>query len=268
MWRRHQQKQHDPEDDPVFKDLSSIFIQQATVVVPGPTPESAEFPATRPDVPVPTSIASITANAADPVLSWVALRQQYQLPRKDSRNTIPQHMATLEFAWPSAIIKKPLGVGSFGKVFLGELHHSEVALKLLLDAKALTIASAGPASSSMDASGTIAIASRERLVDEVAVMASLRHPNVVLLVGFCFEPPCLALEYCARGSVFSILQRAGTDPATASWLTWERRVKMAANAAAAMLHLHSRSPLCCIATSRALICWWPRMGRSKWQTWG
>jgi serine/threonine protein kinase len=50
------------------------------------------------------------------------------------------------------------------------------------------------------------------------------------------------MELCARGSVFDVLRRGRTDAVVARELTWARRVRMAADAAAGMLHLHTRSP--------------------------
>jgi len=38
-------------------------------------------------------------------------------------------------------------------------------------------------------------------------VARLRHPNIVLLLGAVRSPPAIVEEYCARGSLFSVLQR-------------------------------------------------------------
>ena len=38
-------------------------------------------------------------------------------------------------------------------------------------------------------------------------MARLRHPNIVLLLGAVRSPPAIVEEFCARGSLFSVLQR-------------------------------------------------------------
>ncbi len=56
------------------------------------------------------------------------------------------------------------------------------------------------------------------------------------------SPPCVAMEYCTRGSLFDVLQKGATDAAAARDLPWGRRVRMASDAAAGMLHLHTRSP--------------------------
>lgn len=43
-------------------------------------------------------------------------------------------------------------------------------------------------------------------------MAVLRHPNIVMFLGACYNPPCMVTEYCARGSLLDILCRARDDP--------------------------------------------------------
>lgn len=40
---------------------------------------------------------------------------------------------------------------------------------------------------------------------ELAVMKSLRHPNIVLAMGACVHPVCLVTEFCANGSLFDVL---------------------------------------------------------------
>lgn len=55
------------------------------------------------------------------------------------------------------------------------------------------------------------------------MMASMRHPNVVMYLGLCMDPPCVVTEYCARGSLNDVLKRARQMPALASQLDWARR---------------------------------------------
>ena len=38
-------------------------------------------------------------------------------------------------------------------------------------------------------------------------MAAMRHPNVVLFLGICIESPSLITEYCARGSLYEVIQQ-------------------------------------------------------------
>ncbi|KDD73320.1 protein tyrosine kinase [Helicosporidium sp. ATCC 50920] len=71
-------------------------------------------------------------------------------------------------------------------------------------------------------------------------MASLRHPNIVGFLGLCTTPPCVASEYCARGSLTDVLRRARSG--AGGGLDWARRLSMALDAAKGMLYLHSHSP--------------------------
>ena len=61
---------------------------------------------------------------------------------------------------------------------------------------------------------------------EAALLASLRHPNVVNFFGICREPPCIVTEFCSRGSLSGVLTNALLDPSLAAALTWERRLVM------------------------------------------
>ncbi len=92
------------------------------------------------------------------------------------------------------------------------------------------------------------------------MMASLRHPNVVMYLGVCLEPPAVLTEYCARGSLNDVLKRARTHPSLATQLDWPRRLNMALDAAKVLrttsLYLSARLAqvlcpvFCCIAEGR------------------
>ena len=51
----------------------------------------------------------------------------------------------------------------------------------------------------------------EELRKEAALMAGLRHPNIVLFLGVSLDPACMVTEFCARGSLFDVLRRARTN---------------------------------------------------------
>eukprot|EP00884_Botryococcus_braunii_P012406 jgi/Botrbrau1/21166/Bobra.0061s0059.2 len=134
-------------------------------------------------------------------------------------------------------ILRSIGRGSYGEVFLGKWREVPVALKVLHLQSRTTMeqlhqgGNEGPDSLTM-----------RRLSKEASVAASLRHPNTVLLMGLCLDPPCLVTEYCSRGSVLDVLQRAREDQVEAAPLTWSRRICMALDAAKGMLYLHSQCP--------------------------
>jgi serine/threonine protein kinase len=74
------------------------------------------------------------------------------------------------------------------------------------------------------------------------MMASLRHPSIVMYLGVCLDPPAVVTEYCARGSLNDVLKRARSSPLLAAQLDWARRLNMALDAAKGMLYLHSCAP--------------------------
>lgn len=55
------------------------------------------------------------------------------------------------------------------------------------------------------------------------MMAAMRHPNVVLYLGVCLDPPCVVTEYCARGSLNDVLKRALYNSKYAEQLDWRVR---------------------------------------------
>ena len=71
------------------------------------------------------------------------------------------------------------------------------------------------------------------------MMAAMRHPNVVLFLGICIESPAIITEYCARGSLYEVIQKWNQGKEVANWL---RRLGMVLDAAKGMQYLHSCSP--------------------------
>ena len=55
------------------------------------------------------------------------------------------------------------------------------------------------------------------------MMAAMRHPNIVLYLGVCSDPPCVVTEYCARGSLNDVFKRALLNPLYATHLDWCKR---------------------------------------------
>ena len=66
-------------------------------------------------------------------------------------------------------------------------------------------------------------------------MASLRHPNVVLFMGICLDPPCLVTEWCSRGSLYDVIGRAASKDPKHPPLDWMRSLSMALDAAKVQL---------------------------------
>lgn len=73
---------------------------------------------------------------------------------------------------------------------------------------------------------------------QVEVLSSIRHPNMVLLLGACPEFGCLVYEYMANGSLDDRLFRRGNTQV----LPWQLRFRIAAEVGTSLLFLHQTKP--------------------------
>ncbi|TKY58078.1 U-box domain-containing protein 52 [Spatholobus suberectus] len=110
-----------------------------------------------------------------------------------------------------------IGEGGYGPVFKGQLDHTPVAIKIL----------------NPDASH-----GRRQFQQEVEVLCSIRHPNMVLLLGACPEYGCLVYEYLDNGSLEDRLLMKNDSPP----IPWWKRFEIAAEIATALLFLHQTKP--------------------------
>ncbi|KAK7255654.1 hypothetical protein RIF29_29069 [Crotalaria pallida] len=111
-----------------------------------------------------------------------------------------------------------IGEGGYGPVFKGVLDHTVVAIKALRP----DITSQG----------------EKQFKQEVDVLSSIRHPNMVLLLGACPEFGCLVYEYMENGSLEDrLFQKDNTPP-----IPWKSRFKIASQVATGLLFLHQRKP--------------------------
>lgn len=111
-----------------------------------------------------------------------------------------------------------IGVGNVGEVYRGMYKGQAVAIKKLLPAWC------GDA-------GMV-----ERFRDEIVMMASMNHNNVLRFVGAVVDQHagniCLVTELCERGTLRDVLH--SDEP-----LSWQRRLKMARDVACGMDYLHT-----------------------------
>ena len=161
------------------------------------------------------------ASTAEPLLEAHAAEESLS-----SRPGLEELHPAWDIAWNELVFEggaptahNRLGVGGFGEVFLAELRGTPVAVKRLLE---------------QDTAPGAAEAFRR----EVALLAQLRHPAVVTLIGCVSEPGNLAmvLEHMDRKSLAHVLRRArkGSGPAVSrdTALRWCVRV------AEGMAYLH------------------------------
>ncbi|KAF1886266.1 hypothetical protein Lal_00045496 [Lupinus albus] len=110
-----------------------------------------------------------------------------------------------------------IGEGGYGPVFKGQLDHTPVAIKLL-----------NPEASQ----------GRKQFQQEVEVLSTIRHPNMVLLLGACPEYGCLVYEYMNNGSLEDRLLMKNNSPP----IPWPKRFEIASEIATALLFLHQTKP--------------------------
>ncbi|KAM6592448.1 hypothetical protein CsatA_000151 [Cannabis sativa] len=137
-----------------------------------------------------------------------------------SRSDSIDDVAECEIPWDEITMGERIGLGSYGEVYRGEWHGTDVAVKRFLD---------------QDISGESLV----EFMKEVRIMKRLRHPNVVLFMGAVTRTPNLSIvtEFLPRGSLYRLLHRPNNQ------LDERRRLRMALDAARGMNYLHTCSPV-------------------------
>lgn len=131
----------------------------------------------------------------------------------------------------SLTIQEKLQEGAFGKVYLGEYIGQKVAIKVYKKHtnKKLHI---------------------ESFLKEVDILNSLRHPNILLYMGICFDGDnyLMISEYLEHGSLFDHLHRMDT------YLEDDLIFQMIISILRAMMYTHSKGVLHCdLKSSNILI---------------
>lgn len=128
----------------------------------------------------------------------------------------PQMNPTFEVA-PYAVQFGPqIGSGGFGVVHKAKFNGHTVAVKKIH----------GHALSN--------VASIAEFKSEVAVLCTLKHPNILAFMGACTKPPNLMIitEFMSRGTLFDVLHQSQLR------ITWPMRRKFALDTCRGMRYLH------------------------------
>ncbi|KAJ4973998.1 hypothetical protein NE237_007172 [Protea cynaroides] len=119
--------------------------------------------------------------------------------------------------------RNKIGDGGFGSVYIGQLSDGRiVAVKKLHRQQAMAAA-----------------ASTKAFCNEILILSSIDHPNLVKLHGYCSDPRGMLLiyDYVANGTLADHLHGSKSLKKKRS-LTWEVRVELALQTAMALEYLH------------------------------
>ncbi|XP_022680891.1 U-box domain-containing protein 34 [Setaria italica] len=123
----------------------------------------------------------------------------------------------IELATENFSEARKIGEGGYGNVYRCTLDHTEVAVKVIQQ-------------DSIDKT--------DEFLKEVEILSQLRHPNLVLLLGFCPEIGCLVYEYLKNGSLEDqLFNNKGHQP-----LHWFLRIQIIFEVSCGLAFLHSRNP--------------------------
>ncbi|KAJ6830615.1 putative U-box domain-containing protein 33 isoform X2 [Iris pallida] len=121
----------------------------------------------------------------------------------------------IKFATNGLSDSSKIGQGGYGAVYKGNLHDTEVAIKML------------------DPNSQQGI---DEFLQEMEVLGRMRHPNLVKLIGACFKLRALVYEFLPHGSVEDYLKK---NPRL---LTWQMRTRIVYEICSALTFLHSIKP--------------------------
>eukprot|EP00850_Spirogloea_muscicola_P018164 SM000163S02332 [mRNA] locus=s163:266228:268243:- [translate_table: standard] len=149
-----------------------------------------------------------------------------QLRRADLTTEMPPGLERWMLNLDCLELGQLLATGSFGRVYHGTYHGTEVAVKML--------------HRNIDNPYEICIQD-DLFIKEVQVHAELHHENIVRFAGACRRPPtlwCIVTEYCKVGSVYNYLHERQERG-----IPLNDAVSMALDIARGMAYLHSQKPV-------------------------
>ncbi|KAL2348443.1 hypothetical protein Fmac_002443 [Flemingia macrophylla] len=151
--------------------------------------------------------------------TWLGKRTivKRQLREAAGNSSVPFYpYKEIEKATSSFSDKHRLGTGAFGTVYAGKLHNDEwVAIKKLRQRDANSV---------------------DQVMNEIKLLSSVSHPNLVRLLGCCIEKgeQILVYEYMQNGTLSQHLQKE-----RGKGLPWTIRLTIATETANVIAYLHS-----------------------------
>lgn len=175
-------------------------------------------------------IGGIVAGAALMVglalLWWLIRRRSSFKSRTNARHLLAEAAGNssvpfysykeIERATSSFSDRHRIGTGAYGTVYAGKLHNDEwVAIKKIRHREADGV---------------------EQIMNEIKLLSSVSHPNLVRLLGCCIErgEQILVYEFMPNGTLSEHLQKERSNG-----LPWAVRLNIATETAQAIAHLHS-----------------------------
>ncbi|KAB1214360.1 U-box domain-containing protein 33 [Morella rubra] len=154
-----------------------------------------------------------------------ALKEAEELKKKQgeaSSTHVPEFFSEFSFSELEEATRNfdpslQIGEGGYGSIHKGVLRYTQVAIKMLH-----SHSMQGPT----------------EFQQEVDVLSKLRHPNLVTLIGACPEAWALIYEYLPNGSLEDRLSCKDNSPP----LSWQIRIRVAAELCSALIFLHSCKP--------------------------
>ncbi|GLJ23548.1 hypothetical protein SUGI_0446140 [Cryptomeria japonica] len=154
-------------------------------------------------------------------------KQLQDLLHSRSRLETPSSSSTVEFSkyspedikGPSRNFSdhsKPAG-GGYGTVYKAQIGEATVSVKIVCDDS---------------------LQSPQEFQREIEFCREIRHPNLVTVVGACFEQGCILYEYMTNGTLADRLRCKDSTPP----LPWHTRIRIAADVCSALQYLHSLKP--------------------------
>jgi hypothetical protein len=203
----------------------SIVVPAAPAVVSAPVSQSLPVPTiavSQSSSPPSSPLKAVSAPVGSTASPGVGDNDTSTIRRRIASTAAKNWMVSYD----EIEFHKKIGAGSFGEVWTAELWGMECAVKKIPDSLI-----------SDEAVGDF--------LSELEILASLRHPNVVLMLAAVVEASgrmAIVSELCARGSVNSVLTNKTLQPE----LTLGRRSHFALDCAYAMLYLHKLNIVHCV----------------------